>query len=724
MPEQAPRVQTVSGSTGELSRRWLVFGFCLALLILLGISVEAYRQGQRAEATRTAVTHTLLVLKQALELENAATLMESRHRAYLVQGDPEFLRRREVSYADAQTMTDQLARLVSDNPSQVVHTQEVRAQLLARHQIMQQITGIALAQGIAAARVDFHPYGPASSDPIRSRLAKFRAVEEQLLNERSGRADRDSHRLDLLLVYGTATAFLIIIAAALVLLRQLDRSQRLGLELTRANVEALRALDLVDATPDAVLVYDAKSLGISYANRGAAEQVGYSRAELRGMTALDLKREFDEAGFRKLLAPMVAGDTDVLSFETRHRRKDGSEVPVEVSVRYSTLADGETSLVTVARDISARKRAEDERDRFFTLSLDMLCIASADGYFKRLSPAFTKTLGWSVEELLARPFLDFVHPDDHAATLAEVERQVGAGESVLKFENRYQHKDGSWRMLSWKSAPQPGGLMFASARDVTENKQAEQCIVDLNRELTEQQIALTAANKELESFSYSVSHDLRAPLRHIGGYARMLVEDIGPTLAPEPRRYLETITDSTRRMGMLIDDLLNLARLGRKPLNRQDVDMRGLAQSAFAEVVAADRGGVVSAAQFDLAALPPASGDSALLKQVWMNLLSNAVKYSAPRGAEAHIEVRGERVDDVLRYTVKDNGVGFDMRYADKLFGVFQRLHPQEQFEGTGVGLAIVQRVVSRHGGRISASAEPDRGASFCFELPINEVSS
>jgi PAS domain S-box-containing protein len=721
MPEQAPQAKTLSAGTGGLSRPWLVSVFLIALAILLGVSVEAYRQSQRAEATRVQVTHTLLVLKQALELENAATLMESRHRAFLVLGDPEFLRRREDSYRQVLTMVGQLAGLVGDNPAQVARSREVRAQLVRRHDLMQQTTALATAQGLAAARASFHPYGPASSDPIRGRLEQFRSVEQQLLAQRSVAADRDSRRLDLLLLYGTTIALLIIMAAALFLLRQLDRSERMAAELARVNAEAMHALDLVDATHDGVLVYDADTLRISYANRGASEQVGYPREQLRGKSVLDLKRQFDEVFFRKLLAPLLTGDRDVLEFETAHTRSDGSEVPVEVSVRCSKLADGAPCLVTVARDISARRRAEDERDRFFTLSLDMLCIASADGYFKRISPAFTTTLGWSTEEMLARPFLDFVHPDDHEATLAEVERQLVAGEPVLQFENRYRHKDGSWRVLSWKSAPQPDGRMYATARDVTERKQAELDIIALNRELTERQAALTASNKELESFSYSVSHDLRAPLRHIEGYARMLVEDLGASLPPEPRRYLQTIIDSARRMGLLIDDLLNLSRLGRKPLRRHEIDMKALVDSAIAEIAA---GNPAVSAQIDVAALPAATGDSSLLKQVWLNLLSNAVKYSEPRGADARISVRGERVGDSLRYHVLDNGVGFDMRYAEKLFGVFQRLHGQDQFEGTGVGLAIVQRVVQRHGGTVAASAEPDRGATFSFELPISEVAT
>jgi PAS domain S-box-containing protein len=470
------------------------------------------------------------------------------------------------------------------------------------------------------------------------------------------------------------------------------------------EVELARALALLDATYDAVLIYDAATRRIRFANRGAMQQLGYSREQLLGMDVLAIKHGLDVDAFTRQFAPLLAGQVESLSFEAVHRRRDGKEVPVEVSARLVRLEDGgAASIATVARDISARKHAEDERDRFFSLSLDMLCISTADGYFKRLSPAFTRTLGWDLEEMLARPLIDFVHPEDQAATLAEVEKQMRDHQPVLDFENRFAHKDGGWRVLSWKSVPQYDGSMYATARDVTERREAEQQIRELNR--------------ELESFSYSVSHDLRAPLRHIDGYARILREDLGARLDPESRRCLDTIVDSSRRMGLLIDDLLAFSRLGRKPISTRAVDMRELAKGALAEVQS-QVGGAASNVQVQVGELPPADGDPALLRQVWSNLLGNAIKYSSPRGKQARVLVSGERRGDLLHYSVADNGVGFDMRYAEKLFGVFQRLHSQEEFEGTGVGLAIVQRIVARHGGAVAARAEPGQGATFSFELP------
>jgi PAS domain S-box-containing protein len=496
---------------------------------------------------------------------------------------------------------------------------------------------------------------------------------------------------------------LLALACSLGLLAAGWRNARAAARAAKAREQELaRALVLLDATYDAVLVYDAHSRRIRFANRGACQQLGYTREELLGLDLLAIKHGVDAQALADRLAPLLAGEVESLSFEASHRRRDGQELPVEISASLVQLeAGGPPSVATVARDISARKRAEDELDRFFSLSLDMLCIASADGYFKRLSPAFTRTLGWSVEEMLTRPFIDFVHPDDQAATLAEVERQMRDHQPVLEFENRYAHKDGGWRVLSWKSVPQYDGSMYASARDITDRREAEERIRALNR--------------ELESFSYSVSHDLRAPLRHIDGYARILREDLAGKLDPESRRCLDTIVDSARRMGMLIDDLLAFSRLGRKPLATRAVDMPELVKGVLAELQA-QRGGAPLPVQ--VGALPEAAGDPALLRQVWSNLLGNALKYSDPRGEEAEVLVTGERRGDLLHYSVTDNGVGFDMRYADKLFGVFQRLHSQEEFEGTGVGLAIVQRIVSRHGGAVSAQGEPGRGATFSFELP------
>jgi two-component system sensor kinase len=235
-----------------------------------------------------------------------------------------------------------------------------------------------------------------------------------------------------------------------------------------------------------------------------------------------------------------------------------------------------------------------------------------------------------------------------------------------------------------------------------------------DQELRARTAELEAANKELEAFSYSVSHDLRAPVRAVDGYGRILVEDYAEHLDQEGRRVLGVISSETKRMGQLIDDLLAFSRLGRQPLEPFSIDMTALAKAVFAELAAQ---APLRAVRFECQPLPPAHGDRALLRVVWANLLSNALKFTQPR-EPALINIGSRQQDGQTVYYVSDNGVGFDMKYGDKLFGVFQRLHSAEEFDGTGVGLALVQRVIHRHGGRVWAEGKVNQGATFYFWLP------
>jgi light-regulated signal transduction histidine kinase (bacteriophytochrome) len=274
----------------------------------------------------------------------------------------------------------------------------------------------------------------------------------------------------------------------------------------------------------------------------------------------------------------------------------------------------------------------------------------------------------------------------------------------------YPIKDAEGKVVQW----------FGTNTDVESLKQAEEIINKLNEELEQKVLQRTnlleAANKELEAFSYSVSHDLRAPLRSVHGFTKILMEDYEDKLDEEGRRICGIISSSANQMGELIDDLLSFSRIGRTSLNHSSIDMKKMTRVLFEGITSPSERKRI---ELRIGKLPNSFGDVKLLGQVWTNLISNAIKYTS-KNEVAKITVGSTSSDKMITYSIKDNGVGFDMKYVHKLFGVFQRLHSEAEFEGNGVGLAIVQRIILKHGGQVWAEGEPGKGATFYFSLPVN----
>ncbi len=455
--------------------------------------------------------------------------------------------------------------------------------------------------------------------------------------------------------------------------------------------------------------------------------------DLVGATVLSLYDPADHEYVRHNIAK--ADQAGHVRYESTMLRRDGSTFPVQVDLVSVRDEKGKIlHRVATVQDISERKQAERAlRESQIRLNFALEKSHTGGWDLDLVDHTALRTLEhdriFGYETLLPQwtyeRFLEHVLPEDRA----EVDRLFQEATSTRtdwSFECRIRRKDGEVRWI-WAI----GGHLFDDTgqayrlagivQDITERKQAEQEIRLLNERLEHRVIERTAqlesANKELEAFSYSVSHDLRAPLRAIDGYSRILVEDYAAKLDDEGKRICSVISGEARRMGQLIDDLLAFSRLGRKEMHSSRIDMKALATSVFGELIKAEDPGRID---FQITRLPAVDADPSLIRQVWVNLLANAIKFTSKK-KHAFIKVGTRPSPNEYIYYVQDTGAGFDMEYVDKLFGVFQRLHGESEFEGTGVGLAIVQRIVRRHGGRVWAEGEPGKGATFYFALPRQE---
>ncbi len=508
----------------------------------------------------------------------------------------------------------------------------------------------------------------------------------------------------------------------------LDVTERKRAEEAVAVAHA-RLRKFVDSNAVGVAIANAQG-EVLEANDYFLRLIGFSREEL-GRQGIDWRAvtppEWLPADERAIGELRARGTCT--PYEKEYLRRDGTRVPVLLA--DTVLPGPEEEIAAFVVDLSEIKGAEralrESEHRYRTVAentYDWEYWRAPDGALLYVSPSCERITGYPASAFLADPGLmdRIVHPDDRAAFETHHGDVGTPTDSRVTLDLRIVRRDGSELWLNHSCLPvfdedgTPTGRR-GSNRDVTDRKRAEEEVLRLNQDLEERvrdrTAQLEAANKELEAFSYSVSHDLRAPLRGIDGWSLALLEDYGGGLDAQARQYLERVRAAAQRMGGLIDDMLRLARVTRAEFRLTEVDLSALAEASVDRLRAAQPGRAVEAS------IQPgvvARGDVALLDVVMTNLLDNAWKFSAPRDP-AHVWFGEERRDGERVFFVRDDGVGFDMTYAEKLFGVFQRLHKLSEFPGTGVGLATVQRIVHRHGGRVWARAEVDGGATFWFTL-------
>jgi len=432
-----------------------------------------------------------------------------------------------------------------------------------------------------------------------------------------------------------------------------------------------------------------------YVNNAWKETLGYDDAAVAGLHITDIihpeSRAHCEAVMREVMEGRARTDIEA-DFVTRL----GHRIKVEGSASLGMRDGHPYATIGIFRDVTDRARAQDELDRLFNLSMDMLCVGGLDGYFKQINPAFERTLGFSAEELLSRSFLDFVHPEDRQKTVDEIER-LKQGIPTVDFQNRYRDKDGAYHVMSWRATPMAeAGMVYAIARDETQQMRVKE--------------ELARSNKDLEQFAYAASHDLRAPLRAIDILADFIQEDMAGKLSPKSQEHLNTLRRRLTRMDALVEDLLSYSRVGRETNGIGSVDTAAVIRDVT-ELLAPTAGFTVTVKP----PMPVLRTQRAPFEQVIRNLIGNAIKHhDRPEGK---VVVSATERDGVWEFSVEDDGPGIPHEFHDRVFEMFQKLRSSDEVEGTGMGLALVRRIVEVNGGSIRLESA-GRGTTVRFTWP------
>jgi len=710
----------------------ILSGFLLAMSLLLFGGTYIYRTSVELADSVQWVAHTQDVRATLANLNGSLAGAELAQRDYLLTVRQTRLDDYASLVKTVKYRMAELGRLTSDNATQqrdwaaLESVVESRLDNMAGALAAYQSYGLPAARAVLAlGRVS------GSTEDVRILTERMDAVEARLLTERRTPTAgvRRTTLISLLATLALASSIFI------VLFRGVRREM-----LARRDAEhALRSSEqynrsIVDGSPDclAILTPDARLKQMTPQGLRLMEVEDFS--SIANADWFAFWRGEDQAAARRAVAAALDGSAG--RFQGYCPTRAGTPKWWDVIVMPIAGANGATErLLSVARDITEVKNAEGKltaANRFLDSLIEnlpvMVFIKDARTLcYVRQNRACLNLLGLAHGDVIGKRDRDFLPAEQADFILAKDRELLAAGRLIDIPEQSIHTRLLGVRTLHTMKMPildelgAPEFILGISV-DITERKLAESAVRELNAALSAKAAQLEAANKELESFSYSVSHDLRAPLRAVDGFALMLEEDYKERpLDSEGLRYLSVIRQNSRRMGALIDDLLAFSRLGRQPVAQAEVNVDSLVREVVEEVLHAEppseRGKSAVAPHIEVEPLPPARGDRGLLRQVWANLIANAVKYSS-KAARPFIQVSGRQVGAESHYSIRDNGVGFNMEYAEQLFRVFQRLHRADEFSGTGVGLAIVHRVVTRHGGRVWAEGKVDQGAVFSFALP------
>lgn len=688
------------------TRNYVTLGFLSAFLLLLVIGLFSYfsiRQLLDATDKRLQVTRTQNTAEQILK---EVIDMETAQRGYVLTFDEQYLQPYQQALVPLQEQINLLEAQLQHEPDMLpkIHELKILAQERVNHT---NLVINARKQSFEEARqLIATGKGKQITDAMRAHVEDIQQYTSTQINHLQSLNDTRLATMQYTLVMMAVTMLTITAILFYTINTQLKARIQTETKLTEKIVEVQQ---LYDQAPCGYLSVN-QSLYLSAMNQTLCNWLGYNREDVVGklkfadLLSLDSRKIFEDSFQRDFEKYKQDGVINGLEFH--FQRKDGSEFPVVVNSMAVFDEHGEfVQSRTTVFDNTERIKNETKFKSVLESSPDAMLIVGRDGAIQLANQQAERLFGYTRAGLIGRP-IEMLIPKEfrgghehHRNSFFDSpqRRPMGAGLNLMALR-----ANGNSLAVEISLSPlklDDESLVIAAIRDVTESRQAKEKIINLN--------------KELESFTYSVSHDLRAPLRSINGYAQILKEDFTPSLSQEGITTLDTIIRNANKMGALIDDLLDFSRMGRKEVFQDKVNIQELVVQVIEELTIKNTN-----IEFKVARLDATVGDKSMLRQVWINLISNAIKYS---GKHASPQIEIGCINDSRQwktYYVRDNGVGFDMQYSGKLFGVFQRLHKMNEFEGTGVGLALVKRIIDRHNGQVWAEAEVNRGATFYFKLP------